>query len=192
MKEESYSDSVGVVWLTGLPGAGKTTIANHLVDYLTSRQCRVEMLDGDAIREVLPCGFTANDRDRHVRSVGFLASRLEYHGVTVVVALVSPFRDSRVFARSLCQRFVEVHVSTSLSECQRRDPKGLYAAALAGRLRGMTGVDAPYEPPLSPEVTLDTLSVSADTAVQLICASLQRQCQRCEGSRTAPTARMQR
>jgi len=143
------------------------------MDLLVSAQRRVELLDGDAIRNVLPCGFSPQDRDRHVRNVAFLASRLEHHGVTVVVALVSPYREARMFARSLCKRFFEVYLATDLRECQRRDPKGLYAAALAGQVRNVTGVDAPYEPPISPELTLDTATVPVQAAVDLICRRLQ-------------------
>jgi len=95
----------------------------------------VELLDGDEIRSVFPStGFSHAERDAHIRRVGFLASRLERHGVTVVASLVSPYRESRQFVRSVCRRFVEVHVSTPLEECERRDPKGLYRKARAGEI----------------------------------------------------------
>lgn len=160
-----------VVWLTGLPGAGKSTIATALTARLTDRGARVEPLDGDAIREVFPAtGFTRPERDAHVRRVGYLASRLEAHGVIVVASLVSPYRDSRDFVRGLCRRFIEVHVATPLDECERRDPKGHYRRARAGALPNFTGVDDPYEPPPAPEITIDTRTLSADTAAERILA----------------------
>ena len=129
-----------VVWLTGLSGAGKSTIAAIVVRELERAGARVEWLDGDAIRDVFPAtGFTRPERDAHVKRVGYLASRLEAHGVTVVASLVSPYRESRAFVRSLCREFVEVHVATDLAECERRDSKGLYARARAGADREFHG-----------------------------------------------------
>jgi 3'(2'),5'-bisphosphate nucleotidase len=163
-----------VVWLTGLSGAGKSTIAAALTTRLVARGARVEPLDGDAIRDVFPAtGFSRAERDAHVRRVGYLASRLEAHGVTVVASLVSPYRDARQFVRSLCRRFVEVHVATPLDECERRDPKGLYRRARAGELAHFTGVDDPYEPPDAPEITLDTRELSAAAAADRILAVLE-------------------
>ncbi|MGE0816231.1 MAG: 3'(2'),5'-bisphosphate nucleotidase CysQ [Vicinamibacterales bacterium] len=165
-----------VVWLTGLSGSGKSTIAAPLVEALRARGARVEWLDGDAIREVFPStGFTRPDRDAHIRRVGYLASRLEAHGVTVVATLVSPYRDSRQFVRGLCTRFVEVHVATPFSECERRDPKGLYRKARAGQIANFTGLDDPYEAPEAPEVTIDTTALSPEAAAARILAHLERQ-----------------
>ena len=145
-----------VVWLTGLSGAGKTTIAQGICRELEHHGIEFELLDGDLIRSVFPAtGFTRDERDTHIRRVA-LASRLERHGVAVVVALVSPYRDSRAFARSICRNFVEVHVATPLAICEARDVKGLYAQARRGQIRQFTGVDDPYEAPLDPALVLDT------------------------------------
>jgi 3'(2'),5'-bisphosphate nucleotidase len=160
-----------VIWLTGLPASGKSTIAAELFTRLRATGARVELLDGDEVRRLFPsAGFTREARDAHVRHVGHLASRLEHHGVIVIVSLVSPYREARDFVRSLCRRFVEVHVSTPLDVCERRDPKGLYARARAGALHQMTGVDDPYEPPLAPEVVVDTNRTTLGDAVDLVIA----------------------
>ena len=129
-----------VLWFTGLSGAGKTTIAREVGDRLLARGARVEYLDGDVIRSVFPeTGFTRTERDAHVRRVGFLASRLEHHDVFAICALISPFVESRAYVRGLCQRFVEIHVSTPLAECERRDVKGLYRRARSGQIANFTG-----------------------------------------------------
>lgn len=169
-------DSPGtVIWLTGLSGAGKTTIARALAAELAARGDAIEMLDGDALRDLLPdTGFSPQERDRHVRRTGFMASRLAHHGVTVIAALISPSADARAFVRSICRRFVEVYVSTPLEECERRDPKQLYARARRGDLLQFTGVSAPYEPPTQAEVVIDTRTCSVDEAVRLVLAALDR------------------
>ena len=162
-----------VIWLTGLSGAGKSTIADSLVAALRTRGARVEPLDGDAIRGVFPStGFTRPERDAHIKRVGFLASRLEAHGVIVVASLVSPYRDSRRFVRDLCSRFIEVHVATPLEECERRDPKGLYRKARAGEIRNFTGLDDPYEAPEAAEIVIDTTVFSAAEAAAAILSHL--------------------
>ncbi|HTS87412.1 MAG TPA: 3'(2'),5'-bisphosphate nucleotidase CysQ [Gemmatimonadales bacterium] len=163
------SAQAAVVWLTGLSGAGKSTIAQAVVQALETRGRPVEYLDGDVIREAFPTtGFTRAERDAHVRRVGWVASRLERHGVTVVASLISPYAESRAFVRGLCRRFIEIWVSTPLEECARRDVKGLYAKARAGKLPHFTGLDDPYEPPCDPALTLDTTSLSVDQAVERV------------------------
>jgi adenylylsulfate kinase len=158
-----------VVWLTGLSGSGKTTIGREVCRELERRGMDVEYLDGDVIRSVFPnTGFARADRDAHIRRIGFLASRLERHGVAVVVALVSPYRDSRAFARALCRNFIEVHVSTPLPLCEARDVKGLYAKARRGEIRHFTGTDDPYEPPVDPELVVDTTDVTVEDAVRRV------------------------
>lgn len=154
-----------VLWFTGLSGSGKSTIARRVVQALEVQGTPVEYLDGDAVRELFPStGFTRPERDAHIRRVGWLASRLERHGVTVVAALVSPYEESRRFVRGLCGRFAEIWISTPLAECERRDVKGLYARARAGEVRHFTGLDDVYEPPVAPELTIDTTGVSVEDA----------------------------
>ena len=157
-----------VLWFTGLSGAGKSTISAAVEAELRRRSVPTEYLDGDAVRAMSPTGFTRGDRDAHVRRVGFLASRLEHHGVTVVCALISPYADARDYVRSLCHRFIEIHVSTPLAECERRDRKGLYARARRGEITHFTGIDDPYEPPANPELRIDTTDMNVDDAVALV------------------------
>ena len=153
-----------VLWFTGLPGSGKSTVADWVAEQLRARGWPVERLDGDAVRKIFPeTGFSREERDAHLRRIGYLASKLEAHGVFVVASFVSPYAESRDFVRSVCNSFVEIYVSTPLEECERRDPKGLYARARRGEIANFTGVSDPYEPPPAPEVTIDTsrLSVAA-------------------------------
>ena len=158
-----------VLWFTGLSGSGKSTIAASVCTALRQRGLRVEYLDGDSIRLIFPAtGFTRPERDSHIKRVGFLASRLEQHGVFVVASLVSPYEESRQFVRELCTEFVEIYVSTPLEECERRDVKGLYAKARNGEIRNFTGIDDPYEPPANPEVTIDTQAVSVAEATSRV------------------------
>ena len=158
-----------VVWLTGLPAAGKTTIANEMVERLKALGLPVEHLDGDQIRKLFPqTGFSREARNDHVRRVGFLASVLERNGIFVVVSLISPYRESRDFVRNLCKNFFEIHVSTPLAECERRDPKGLYKKARAAEIKNFTGIDDPYEAPLKSELVLDTSGLSPSECVRRI------------------------
>lgn len=163
-----------VIWLTGLSGSGKSAIGRALASRLAAGTTRIEYLDGDTIRDLLPqTGFSREERDAHVTRVGFLASRLEHHGVTVVCALISPYTAARARVRGLCRRFIEVYVATPLEECERRDVKGLYARARAGEIRHFTGIDDPYEPPEAPEVVIDTRRQSIDQAVEEILTWVQ-------------------
>ncbi len=164
-----------VVWLTGLSGAGKSTIASDLARSLEEQGLPVETLDGDSIRALFPnTGFSREERNAHVKRVGYMASLLARHGIFVVVSLISPYREAREFVRGLCPRFVEVYVSTPLEECERRDPKGLYAQAREGRLRHFTGINDPYEPPEAPDLTIDTRWMFAQQAAESILATLGR------------------
>jgi adenylylsulfate kinase len=157
-----------VVWFTGLSGAGKSTIASAVFESLVQQGVAAEYLDGDAVRHWSPAGFTRADRDAHVKRVGFLASRLEHHGVTVVCALISPYAEARRHVRSLCRNLLEVYVATPLAECERRDVKGLYARARAGQIPHFTGIDDPYEPPEHPEVTIDTTGISVEDSSRMV------------------------
>jgi adenylylsulfate kinase len=164
----------GVLWFTGLSGAGKSTLARRLREDLLTGGNSVELLDGDEIRTVLPhTGFSRAERDAHVRTVGYMASRLEYHGIIVLASLISPYRDSRDFVRGLCRNFVEIYVATSLEECERRDAKGLYARARRGEVLQFTGIDDPYEPPLRPNLVIDTGSVMVEDAVAEVLSFLR-------------------
>jgi adenylylsulfate kinase len=157
--------SPAVVWLTGLSGAGKSTLASWLSAAIRERGFRVECLDGDAVRAIFPqTGFTRVEREEHLRRVGYLASKLEQNGVFVVASFVSPYEASRQFVRGLCRNFVEVHVSTPLAECERRDVKGLYARARRGEVQHFTGIDDPFETPKNPELTVDTSALSVAEA----------------------------
>jgi adenylylsulfate kinase len=163
-----------VLWFTGLSGSGKSTIAVRVAEELARRRVPVERLDGDTVRDLFPTGFTKPERDLHIRRMAYLASRLEHHGVTVVASFISPYAESRDFARKRCRNFVEIYVATPLEECERRDVKGLYARARRGEIKLFTGLDDPYEPPERPELTLDTRFVSADQATRLVLEELAR------------------
>ncbi len=126
-----------VLWFTGLSGSGKSTIAREVVAALAANGGRVELLDGDAIRDAFPgTGFTRPERDAHIRRVGWVAGRLEHHGVTVVASLVSPYATSRDAVRAMCREYLEIYIATPFAECERRDTKGLYARARAGEKFG--------------------------------------------------------
>jgi adenylylsulfate kinase len=145
-----------VLWFTGLSGSGKSTIADGVYAYLAERGYRVERLDGDTVRSIFPnTGFTREERNSHIKRVGYLASVLEKNGIIVISSFISPYIESRDFVRNMCKKFIEVYVSTSLSECERRDVKGLYKKARAGEIGNFTGIDDPYEPPPHPEIIID-------------------------------------
>jgi adenylylsulfate kinase len=146
------------LWFTGLSGAGKSTIANIVVDELRTRGRKVELLDGDEVREHLSkgLGFSKADRDENIRRIGWVASVLARNGVVSVTAAISPYRAIRDEVRGWTSQFVEIHVATPLEECETRDVKGLYARARAGEIPEFTGVSDPYEAPLAPEITLET------------------------------------
>ena len=158
-----------VIWLTGLSASGKTTIAEALINNLKDRGHRVEHLDGDLIRKIFPgTGFTREERDRHVKRIGYLAAMLEKHDVFVVASFISPYQEARAFVRSQCKNFFEVYVSTPLAECEKRDPKGLYKKARTGEISNFTGISDPYEPPENPEIEIDTTGITVDEAVTRI------------------------
>src|SRR6187549_710367 len=166
------------IWLTGLPCSGKSTIARTLARRFLRRGRRVEVLDGDLVRQSLSygLGFNREDRDRNIRRIAFVASLLARNGVIVIVAVVSPYRAARDEARRSLGRFFEVHVDCPISECERRDVKGMYKRARAGELRGFTGVDDPYEAPLEPELTVATnLQSSEESAARIESALLESQ-----------------
>jgi adenylylsulfate kinase len=160
------------VWLTGLSGAGKTTIADAVARQLRAAGREVEVLDGDELRRGLSAGlgFSRADRDTHVRRVGFVAELLARHGVVALVPVIAPYAATRDEVRAQHDAhgtgYLEVHVATPLAECVRRDIKGLYARAAAGELTGMTGVDDPYEEPDKPDLRLDTTGMDISAVAQ--------------------------
>jgi bifunctional enzyme CysN/CysC len=157
------------LWLTGLPAAGKSTIANALEKRLFAAGHHTSMLDGDDIRLGLnkDLGFSEADRIENIRRVSEVARLLVDAGLIVIVSFISPYRAQRDRARSLFEpgEFLEIFVDTPLRECERRDPKGLYAKARRGELKNFTGIDSPYEPPVSPEVHLQTTLQTPDECV---------------------------
>jgi adenylylsulfate kinase len=171
MAPPAVDESGCCVWFTGLSGAGKSTIAEILVGELRFRKRRVELLDGDEVRDHLSkgLGFSKIDRDTNILRIGFVASLLARNGVVAVTAAISPYRAVRDEVRGWIDNFVEVHVATSLAECEARDVKGLYAKARAGEIPEFTGVSDPYEPPLEPELRIETAGRSpAASAAEVI------------------------
>jgi adenylylsulfate kinase len=163
------------VWFTGLPSAGKTTIARALEKRLLDEGHRVEILDGDVVRTRLTkdLGYSREDRDENIRRIGFVAHMLARNGVVVLCSVVSPYRKVRDEMRALHDgRFFEVYVSTPVDVCSDRDVKGLYAKQQSGEMSGLTGVDDPYEPPLQPEVVVPTHTQTLDESVEMVWQAL--------------------
>jgi adenylylsulfate kinase len=165
------------IWLTGLSGAGKSTIAALVGSELERRGHLVEYLDGDVVRTHLSkgLGFSKEDRDTNIERIGWIASRLTRHGAVVIVSAISPYAEARDRARAMVEEFgcfVEVFVDASLDECARRDVKGLYAKALAGELTGFTGVSDPYERPARPDLVLATEGVKPGVSARRLLAHL--------------------
>ena len=161
------------LWLTGLPSAGKTTLATALAARLAGAGVeRVELLDGDEVREFLSqgLGFSRQDRDTNVLRIGCVAATLARHGVLVLASVISPFAETRAAVRALHAAkgagYLEVHVATPVEVCSERDVKGLYAKQRAGELTGLTGVDAPYEPPSAPDARIPTQEQSLEESVE--------------------------
>jgi adenylylsulfate kinase len=164
------------IWFTGLPSAGKTTLAHALAKRLADAGYeRIEVLDGDVAREHLTkgLGFSRADRSENVRRIGWVASLLARNEVVVVASVVSPYRDDRDAVREMHEgRFIEVHVATPVAVCAERDVKGLYAKQRAGEITGLTGVDDPYEPPLHAEAVVDTHDRSIEESVEQVWQAL--------------------
>jgi adenylylsulfate kinase len=164
------------LWFTGLSGAGKTTISEHLAKELAARSSKLEILDGDVVRENLSkgLGFSKEDRDTNIRRIAFVADLLSRNGVPVITAAISPYRELRDEARELMgDRFIEAYVKASVEVCAERDVKGLYEKAFAGEIKEFTGVSDPYEAPLDPELTLDTENETPEESAEKILAYLE-------------------
>ena len=171
-EREAFLHSRGVViWLTGLSGSGKSTLGRALEARLVQNGHFAYGLDGDNLRFGLcsDLGFVPEDRKENIRRVGEVAKLFCDAGVIVICSFVSPYRTDRDTIRSKCTaKFVEVHVDCSIEECARRDPKGLYRRAKAGEIANFTGISAPYEEPLQPEIRVDTTSTTIDEGVEMI------------------------
>jgi adenylyl-sulfate kinase len=164
------------IWFTGLSGAGKTTISHIVSDELTDRGSKLEILDGDVVRENLSkgLGFSKEDRDTNIRRIAFVADLLSRNDVPVITAAISPYRDIRDEARAMMgDRFIEVYVEASVDACAERDVKGLYKKAFAGEIKEFTGVSDPYEEPLNPEVVLKTEEESPEESAAKLIAYLE-------------------
>lgn len=148
-----------VIWLTGLPCSGKTTIAQRLFSYLKSKGYKTEVIDGDVIRQYISkgLGFTKEDRYENIRRVSFVANMLSRNGIIVIVAVISPYREMRKMAREMIEtQFIEIFVNAPLDVCKQRDVKGMYKRAQTGEIKGFTGIDDPYEPPENPDIECRT------------------------------------
>ena len=163
------NDKGFTLWFTGLSGAGKTTISKLVEEELRQRRRRLEILDGDVVRENLSkgLGFSKEDRDTNIRRIAFVADLLSRNGVPVITAAISPYREIREEARDLMgARFIEVYIEASVEACAERDVKGLYKKAFAGEIKEFTGVSDPYEEPLDPEIVLDTENETPEESAQ--------------------------
>ncbi len=164
------------VWFTGLSGAGKSTIAEMLYHELRARELKVEILDGDIVRQNLSkgLGFSKEDRDTNILRIGFVAQLLTRNGVATICCPISPYRATRNTVREMIGNFVEVYVHATVEEiAAHRDPKGLYKKALAGEITNFTGVDDPYEPPENPELVVDTMVQTPEESLQHVLDTLQ-------------------
>lgn len=163
------------LWFTGLSGAGKSTVSERVVARLKASGARVELLDGDVVRTHLSkgLGFSKEDRDVNIRRIGFVCELLSRNGIVAVVAAISPYREVREEIRRQIENFVEVYVHCPIEVLAQRDVKGLYRKALAGEISSFTGVSDPYEPPLNPEVNIDSSKETVEESVERVWAKLR-------------------
>ncbi len=176
-REQLLNQKGCVIWFTGLSGSGKSTLANAVEQLLHQRQHHTYVLDGDNVRHGLNknLGFSPADREENIRRIGEVAKLFADAGTIVMTAFISPYRADRAQARALLpdDRFVEVFVACPLDVCEERDTKGLYKKARAGEIKEFTGISAPYESPLEPEVTLNTADLSLEECAQAVIAFLE-------------------
>ena len=171
-REKNNGHSGIVIWFTGLSASGKSTIANKLDVELNKRGLKTYILDGDNVRMGLnkDLGFSPESRKENIRRISEVAKLFADSGTIVMTAFISPYREDRDSARDVIgSDYVEVFVNTPIEECIKRDPKGLYKKAIAGEIKGFTGIDSPYEEPLSPEISLGNLSIEDSVAVLIEC-----------------------
>jgi adenylylsulfate kinase len=167
-----------ILWFTGLSASGKSTLSRHVERALFARGCQTYILDGDNVRFGLSrdLGFSPEDRTENIRRIGEVAKLMLDAGVIVLTAFISPYRTDRDMNRELVEDgdFIEVYANCSLDECERRDPKGLYKKARAGEISEFTGISAPYEEPLHPEIVVETDSYEPEACVAQIIAELEK------------------
>lgn len=162
------------VWFTGLPCSGKTTIAKEVKKRLEEQNVDVELLDGDTIRDYIRNkDFSKEGRNKHLRYIALMARLLSKRNVVVLCSFVSPYRENRDFAREINDNFIEVYVKTPIEVCIQRDVKGMYKKALAGEIKGFTGIDDPYEEPHNPEVLVETDKESLEESVEKVLNKLR-------------------
>lgn len=165
-----------VLWFTGLSGSGKSTLARYLEPVLEQRGCKVEVLDGDEVRENLSkgLGFSKEDRDTNIRRIGYVANLLARNGVCAITAAISPYAAVRDEVRSKATNFVEIYVECPIDALEERDTKGLYKKAKAGIIKNFTGISDPYEAPTKPEITVHTEKESIEASAERILAYLKQ------------------
>ncbi|HMO19230.1 MAG TPA: adenylyl-sulfate kinase [Oligoflexia bacterium] len=164
-----------VIWFTGLPCSGKTTLSKALAGYLQERHVKVSPLDGDEIRAFIPqAGFSLEERNTHLRYVGFLARKLSESGIFVTASFVSPTNIQRDIVRNICPNLVLIFVSTPLELCEERDVKGMYKMAREGKIKDFTGVSSPFEIPENPDLEIDTGSRDIESCVLEIAGLLKK------------------
>ena len=164
-----------VIWITGIPASGKSTIATLLKEYYQKRNLPADILDGDDIRKTLSkdLGFSSQDRKEHNRRVIIVAKLLSKNGIITIVPLISPYRETRELARKEIPNFVEIYVKASVDTCIKRDPKGLYKKAKNGEITNLTGLQSPYEEPQNPEIILDTEKHSKEECLDTVTSYLE-------------------
>ncbi|NQY73409.1 MAG: adenylyl-sulfate kinase [Candidatus Margulisbacteria bacterium] len=172
----SNNTTGSVLWFTGLSGSGKSTLADMTYKHFKTQGLRVEQLDGDTVRQIFPnTGFTKENRIEHIERIGYLCSVLEKHGIIVIASFISPYHSSREFVRNLCHHFIEIYMSTPLSECEKRDIKGLYKKARQNEIQNFTGISDPYEIPKGPEITLNTQNKTIAESFEELLNSIQQE-----------------
>ena len=164
------------LWFTGLSGAGKSTLSNHVANELRRRGLKVEILDGDEVRTNLSqgLGFSKEDRDTNIKRIGYVCKLLTRNGVVAISAAISPYKEVRDHNRQQIGQFIEIYVQCSIEALTKRDVKGLYKKALAGELPNFTGISDPYEPPVSPEITVDSERQSEQESLKTILDYLEQ------------------
>ena len=164
-----------VLWFTGLPKSGKSTLAKAVSEEFKKMNVNFEQMDGETLRHIFPkTGFSRHDRNIHIRRVGFLAGLLERRGVCTICSFISPYREARQFVRQNIKNFVEVYLGAPVEVCEKRDSEGLYEKARRGEIKQFTGIDDPYEEPNNPELVLDTANLSVEDCKRRILSYLKK------------------